>query len=117
MSKLQSNHEKDHRYLGADEIKDQDKHFVGAAGEAAFQSPWAGDVWYGMDVGRHTRIEGMPTGGTTGGTVFFLPTDYRPPEDVEDFSRGENLGDIAFWKVQASDGAVIYEGSGNVVVT
>jgi hypothetical protein len=70
----------------ADITPDTDWHYVGAAGEPAFSSPWAnynpgafeqalrfrkfGDGW--------VYIQGIITGGTAGSTIFTLPVGYRP---------------------------------------
>jgi hypothetical protein len=106
-------HGRDHTAGSPDQILDTNWIVVGSGGTAPdFESPWSGDVKFIMAVGGWTVIEGMPTGGAAGDTVFFLPAGYRPLEDEPLISRGEPPDlSVSFWTVQASDGAVIYDGT------
>jgi len=107
-------HSRDHTPGGPDPIFDTNWVVVGSATGPPFESPWSGDVRFVMATGGWTVIEGLPTGGSAGDTVFFLPAAYRPTEDMHLISHGADDLSIAFWTVQASDGAVIFDGTEEV---
>jgi hypothetical protein len=70
-------------------------HYVGAAGEPAFQNSWAnyGSTWgvcrYRKLLDMLVLVEGLAAGGTMSTTMFTFPVGYRPGQDLI-FPIGQN---------------------------
>ena len=75
-------------------------HYVGAAGEPAFQNSWAnvGDPYlvccFGKDVNNLVWIFGRVTGGPIDTIIFTLPANYRPNKTQSWETRMEAAGAI-----------------------
>lgn len=78
-------HGRDHRPGGSDPLYPGEWHYVGEAGEPAFQNSWANDtsdpentpLRFRWQVSRTIEIEGDITGGSVETVIFTLPDGYR----------------------------------------
>lgn len=72
-----------------------DWHTVGDPGEPDFENDWGGYFRFRLNNEGSVELEGEPTGGAFGTTVFTLPEWARPPADagndliIEVLSTGE----------------------------
>lgn len=95
----------------------EDWHYVGEAGEPAFQNSWANDSTFPMMAFRLREagivdIQGVVIGGSSGTTIFTLPAGYRPASPVYYQAYGGTAAGGALIQV-GSDGTVAATYSGS----
>ena len=75
-------------------------HYVGAAGEPAFQNSWSnvGDPYqvccFGKDINGGLHLFGRATGGPANTIIFTLPSGNRPPKTLRFKTDMEDTGVI-----------------------
>lgn len=82
MKQVLRNHGRAQRIGGPDPIPPGKWHTVGDVGEPAFENGWSGYMRFRLNNEGIIEVEGDPSGGTPGDTVFTLPYWARPPHDV-----------------------------------
>jgi hypothetical protein len=73
-------------------IGGEDWHYVGEAGEPAFENSWGSGqqaVAFRIRESGIVDIEGVASGGTPGTVIFTLPAGYRPSGEVRLSITGE----------------------------
>jgi len=98
-------------------VAGEDWHYVGEAGEPAFQNSWANDSTFPKMAFRLREagivdIQGVPIGGSSGTTIFTLPSGYRPTSPVYYQAYGGTAAGGALIQV-GSDGTVAATYSGS----
>lgn len=91
--------------LSRKDLKIEQPHVVGAAGEPAFQGTWANwntSLFYGARFWKDTlgfvHIQGLVMNGAMPSTIFILPAGYRPSNGIiyaTDTNTGHGRVDIA----------------------
>lgn len=116
MRQAQAIHGRNHGIYGSDWTPPGVWHYVGEAGEPAFENGWhnvGGDyqrLRFRINNEEDTQIEGTVTGGT-GSTVFTLPELYRQDADIVAPGVGGYwtltvAGELQFTETAAGDGAM-----------